>query len=355
MLKALKSAFLWYAYFPHLGFLRLIGPRAASVLAWMLAGLQWLVAMLGPARGIRRSMGAVIPQIRPDLSVSRTVRRYYQLKQQTFVEWNLYPTRRGRRFAEELYRDIVGREHLDTALARGKGAIVLSMHFGTFRMSMPALKHCGYDPYHLVLRGEKKELRGDLIGPVARAILKRRLEIDEGADLKMIYYREGSAFGDMAKVLRTNGVLGIGADGMTGSQFTTVPFLGSQLPLSTGPAWLAVRTGAAVIPMFCLMESFTKRRLILHEPLYAESRTRAAVEPLVQAYGALLDQHTRQTPWGWWYWRRIKVHRDAEGRRKILLRELPAKTAAILGADVGESVTPAIGVPSALDRGGSVG
>ena len=343
MLKVLKSVLLWYAYYPHLGLLRLIGPRAASLVAWLLSTCQWLVAMIGPPRGIRRAMAAVLPDIRPDLSVSRTLRRYYLLKQQTFVDWNLYPTSRGQRFVAKLYRNAEGCEHLDAALARGKGAIILAMHFGTFRMVMPALQELGYDnSYHLVLRGEKKELRGDMWTPIARAIMRRRMQIENGMRQKLIYYREGSVFGKMAKVLRGNGVLGIGADGMNGSQFVNVPFLGSEIPLSTGPAWLAVRTGAAIIPSYCVMDGLYKRRVIFHEPIYAESRKRDAIEPLVRAGGAILDRHVRETPWAWWYWRRIEITRDAEGHRQIVMRELSEKTLAVLGLAAGEEITPTI-------------
>ena len=342
-------------YYPHLGFLRLIGPRAASVLSWTIASFQWIAAMVGPPRGIRRAMAAVLPAIRPDLSVARTLWRYYVLKHQTFVDWNLAPTQRGRKFVAKLYNEVEGREHLDAALARGKGAIILAMHFGTFRMVMPTLQELGYDTYHLVLRGEKKELRGDIVRPIAYAVMHRRMEIEEGTRLNLIYYREGSAFGEMAKVLRANGVMGIAADGLNGSQFTNVPFLGSEIPISTGPAWLAMRTGAAIIPSYCMMDSLFKRRVILHEPIYAESRKRDALEPLIHASGKLLDQHVRETPWAWWYWRRIDVKRDAEGRRRIVLRELSEKTAAVLGLSASDDVTPAIEAAAGLEGRESVG
>ena len=132
--KLIKSACVWYAYYPHVAFLRAIGPRAALIVAAVQGYAHWLLTFVGAFAAPRRAMAKVLGRTNPDLSISTVLRRHLIRKHQAFAEWYAYPTKRGRRFVRQTYRRIDGHEHLDEALAKGRGAIGLVFHFGPARI-----------------------------------------------------------------------------------------------------------------------------------------------------------------------------------------------------------------------------
>jgi lauroyl/myristoyl acyltransferase len=334
----LKSAALWYLYFPHLEFLRLIGPRAALILARVIAWVQWVFLMLRGGGKLGRTLRRGLAMISSDASVAATLRRYLAIKHQYFVEWNVYPTPRGRRFVARTYCSFEGHERLDGALARGHGAILLSHHFGMFRMVLPALQEAGYETSTLVLRAA--DYAGKVNDRVAHAVLHRKIAIETAGSLGVIFHQRGSAFGQMAAALRQNRALAIAADGMAGSQFVDVPYLGGRMALTTGPAWLSLRTRAPILPTFCWPVGLTGHRLIIYPALYCAGRSRAAVEDLVRAYAKYVDDYTRRYPWAWWSWRRVEFGPDPDGLTRVFVRELPEEKQAIYSPQQEPDVEP---------------
>jgi lauroyl/myristoyl acyltransferase len=81
----------------------------------------------------------------------------------------------------------------------------------------------------------------------------------------------------------------------------TVPFLGVQLRLPRGIAWLALRTQAAVIPVSVEVVSVGQYRVQLHAPLRDEQRTDE--HTLLAALGETLDRDVRARPAAWLKWK----------------------------------------------------
>ncbi len=316
-----KSAVVWFVYFPHGAVLRLIGPRCAILYTRGLTFIYWLFTFAGAAKRIRQTMARVLPEIRPDLRVSTVLRRHLVVKHQFFTEWRLYPTSRGRRFVEQTYRDFEGREHLDAVLARGRGAIILSHHFGTFRMITPALKAHGYDTHTLVLRGTT--YAGQTYGSVAQAVTDKRESVAEASGLNVIYLRPAAAVRTMVRLLNRNAIVALAGDAMTGRHFVQVPFLGGTMRFPIGPARLAAGTGAGILPTFSLLEGPMRHRLITHPPIYCEDKSSDVVERTVRAYVKIMEEYTRTYPWAWWTWRRLHVAEAAGGRFRFNVLDLP--------------------------------
>jgi lauroyl/myristoyl acyltransferase len=154
-------------------------------------------------------------------------------------------------------------------------------------------------------------------------VLRRKVAVEGASELGVIYHRRGTAFTRMTAILQHNGVLGIAADGLTGSHFVDVPYLGGRVAWPTGPAWLSLRSGAPILLVLSLLEGLARHRITLLPPLYCQGRSRAAVADLVRAYAALLDEYTRRYPWAWWPWRRLDVRPDADGVLWLQVGERP--------------------------------
>jgi lauroyl/myristoyl acyltransferase len=321
--RLVRSAFIWSLYFPYIGLLRLVGPRFAVTLTRGLSILQWLLSSAGSGRRIARKMQRLLAGIHPGLRAGTEVRKFFALRHQQFAERYVYPTARGHRFVAETYR-FEGREHLDGALAMGRGVIVVFHHFGLARMIAPALGELGYDyRFHEVLDAP---LAKQAYGWVARGVVEKQLRDELRAGVKGILHRPGEMFDTIAGAVERGGLVGVACDGLAGSKFADVRFLGGIMRFPTGPARLSARTGAPLVSIFSLPDGLARHRLIAHPPIRCEEDSPAAVEAVVNAYAGLLEQYVRSYPWAWWTWRRLVVEEGTGGQLRLVVSDAAAET-----------------------------
>jgi lauroyl/myristoyl acyltransferase len=127
-------------------------------LRWMVQCLSWrqalsVATLLGMLHAWRRGdrlyrlIQAGISTVWPDaltpLDLERLVRRNLVLRYQHLINGFLYHRLDAAR-VERLVPTIVGREHLDAALSRGQGVILLVSHFGEFGLLLAGLVFRGY-------------------------------------------------------------------------------------------------------------------------------------------------------------------------------------------------------------------
>lgn len=313
--KLIKSACVWYVYYPHVAMLRAIGPRAALIVTGALGFVHWLLTFVGAFGAPRRAMSQVLGRTSPDLSIPTVLRRHLIMKHQAFAEWYTYPTRRGRRFVQETYRRIDGREHLDEALAQGRGAIGLVFHFGVARILWMALRDHGYVALpHLSLPATWAR---ETTAGVAKAAMRVEADSWKASGLKIIKHRPMFSLELMLRHLRGNGLLGVNGDGMTGTEFVDIPFMGQTMSFPTGPARLAANSGAPILCIFTLSEGLYRRRIVVHPPIHCADDSPDSLKNTMQTYVAILDQYVRSFPWSWWTWRRLNIEETAGGRLRI--------------------------------------
>lgn len=161
---------------------------------------------------------------------------------------------------------IEGREHLDAALARGRGAIVCIGHFGANQMIMPALGHKGYPMSQLSAPPPvwADILRETRTTPLWEKVLARRWELEQRLPVQHINVFKflRPAF----EALRGNGVLGLAFDGGGGTGWTRARLLARTANLSIQPVQLWRKTGAALLPTVVRRRRGEGRHTILIEP-----------------------------------------------------------------------------------------
>lgn len=116
---------------------------------WPLRALQWLGALVGwgiwLTRGSRRqvalrNVAACFPELTP-AQVKTRARRAVISEMQTLTEMPMVWLGSARR-VRKLWVDTVGMEHLEAAMARGQGVIMLTMHYGSFEgAAIPFSEH----------------------------------------------------------------------------------------------------------------------------------------------------------------------------------------------------------------------
>ena len=135
---------------------------------------------------------------------------------------------------------VQGEEHLKRALARGRGVIGLSAHLGNFTMIGPRLAAAGY-AFTAVIKNPRDE-------GFARMMDSYRARVG----MKTISARPRQlAARQILKALRENNIVLLIADQFK-STGVEVEFFGRPSPAPRGPVTLALRTGAALLPMFML-------------------------------------------------------------------------------------------------------
>ncbi len=186
---------------------------------------------------------------------------------------------------------IEGEEHLRQALARGKGVLALSAHLGAFTMIGARMGAAGY-PFSVVVKQPRDEHFARCLDDYRARLGIRTISAKPRKD----------AVRGILKSLRENRVVVIVADEFKSGD-VTVNFMGQLSPAPRGPATLALRTGAATLPMFAAWRADGSLRLLI-EPEIEPVRL-AGLEESVAATTALFTRHLegaiRRYPeqWNW--------------------------------------------------------
>ena len=208
------------------------------------------------------------------------------------LEVLLYPSM-DRRYIDRVFV-IEGKEHLDAALARGRGVLLYQAHFGAFQMTMPAIGYSGYSMNQISASASVwKDGNASAAGNRMMDI-KARYEYT----LPVRHIPIASSLRPVFRALERNEIVGITVDGGGGRKIVPLRFLGRDSFFQTGPADLAIRTGAAIVPAFVTTEPGLRHRLVLHPPIavdegLAKEEGRLAI---LRVFVSLLESHVMRRP-----------------------------------------------------------
>jgi KDO2-lipid IV(A) lauroyltransferase len=160
-----------------------------------------------------------------------------------------------------------GREHLETAIAKGNGVIVLSAHLGNFFLVGTRLAVEGHTVHILI-----NQPRGSQF---AKLLDDYRLQIR----LCTIHARpRHQALRELNAVLRRNGIVVMIADEYRKGNGIPTTLFGGTVFARRGPATLASRTGAAVVPACLVRQPDDSLRLIIEPELELARSGKVKVE-----------------------------------------------------------------------------
>jgi KDO2-lipid IV(A) lauroyltransferase len=146
-----------------------------------------------------------------------------------------------------------GREHLDAALAKGRGVILLSAHFGNWELLGIALSAAGYQVNVLA-----RPLDNPLLDKVVNDIRSK---------FGTWIIANSNSIKDVIKVLRKNELIGILMDQNLYENATFVDFFGELAATTPVIPLLANKTGVAIIPIRMLRLSNNTFKVIIEPEL----------------------------------------------------------------------------------------
>ena len=182
---------------------------------------------------------------------------------------------------------VVGEEHLETCLERGKGAIFLSAHIGNGELAVSYYAMRGCDISLIALRHP---------GPRTDALFVNRRRVNGMGTL-----HSDAAARPALKILRKNGVIGMLGDRRTAEDGLRVRFFGRETIFPKGPAWLAVASGAGIIPSVCLRNPDNTFRIISEVPIFPPEHGGNAEKMLTmtQRFANFVESYVRECPDQW--------------------------------------------------------
>lgn len=268
---------------------RLLPGRFLYWIALRVADLNYLFDSRG-VKAVQANLRQVLPGAGEERIVyeSRWVFRNFGKYLTEFFRFRSF----GRRFFDK-HVAVNGQEHVDKALAAGKGAILLSAHLSNWELGAAAMHMvCGYKVNVIAAMHR--------YGRVNNLFMRER----ESMGIRVIDARNAPR--RVIAALRDNEVVGILGDRDPSEAGVEVDFFGRPCRFPQGPARLALSTGAPLIPGFVLRRTNDSFTIFFEPPVETppESLERAErVRLMTQAYAKKVENAIRWHPeeWGVFY------------------------------------------------------
>jgi KDO2-lipid IV(A) lauroyltransferase len=260
-------------------------PRSFQyALARRLAGLHYLCD--------RRARLSVIANMRVILGKEADEKSIRREARRVFSSFGLYlceffgHRKFGPAFIDK-HVQVKGLEHLQAALAAGRGALFCSAHYSNWELGATVVAHLGY-PILAVVQKHSEERSNSLF-------VKQR----EEAGVQVVHSLQGATAA--LKALRHNQTVALLGDRTTGGPVVMAQLFSRPTPLPQGPWRIALLSGAALLPTFVLRRPDGGYILEIGAPLATpETGLRAErLAALARAWARCLEERLRADPSQW--------------------------------------------------------
>ncbi len=199
---------------------------------------------------------------------------------------------------------VEGIENLDTALKSGKGVIAISAHIGNYALIGTILSSRGYD-FCTVVRDLKTKA-----GSMAYHKSRRLIELPS-----IPTFPEKQFYKNALKILRRNGTLCLISDENKRHGGIFVNFFGRKASTAPGPAGLALRTGAKIIPVFMIRNSNDSQKIVIEKEINWKKTddSEKDIKSITAGFTAVIENYVRTYP-DQWLWTNFRWRTQPEGQ-----------------------------------------
>lgn len=181
--------------------------------------------------------------------------------------------------------EIDGMEHVDGALAGGKGAILVTAHFGAPEVVSQVL----------AVRGYRVTVVVEHIQPEETFQLMTSLRASKGLELIPI---DKPLIG-LIRTLRKGGIVGLVGDRDVTETGTDMTFFGERTRIADGPVRLAQRTGAPIVVAYCRRLPDGRFAAVGRPPFHIDAEGEEAVAAGVRRVLDEIERFIRTAPEQW--------------------------------------------------------
>jgi len=199
--------------------------------------------------------------------------------------------------ADPSFITVTGREHLDAALSKGKGIVLLASHFGSWELIGYTMARLGY-PIYAIARPQAVNRMTEFMNGFRE---------NRGVRILMDHNLAASL-----RTLRKNGIIGVLADLNARERGYLTTFFGREASFYPTPILLSQRSGAPIIPVFIERDAAGRHHIRFEPPV--EYPTEAPMPDRIAAYVARYEAAFRRRPDLWVWFHERYEHADL-GRR----------------------------------------
>ena len=226
---------------------------------------------------------------------ARLIKESLQHHCSNVLEFIKYPQINSKNMGD--FIDFKGIEYLDQELAKGKGVILMTAHFGAKQILQVGLGHLGYPLTQLHYHMKRKELTWTQ----KNVSQKQRIYIEN--KLPVNFLSSKGFLGSAVKRLKKNQILLLAGDGIglkrhMNKGYHPFNFLGRTMLFPTGSLSIAEFTGSAILPIFAVRNKH-RHRIIIEPPLDVENGDHFDV---MKQYIRILEKYVRNYPSLWEFW-----------------------------------------------------
>ncbi|MBN2099921.1 MAG: hypothetical protein JW753_10045 [Dehalococcoidia bacterium] len=189
---------------------------------------------------------------------------------------------------EEIKRQVTphGVHHLVAALARGKGVVLVTAHFGSFDVAVQLL----------AVHSVRTTILVEALEP--QRLLDHVVSLRRNKGLNIIPAKSG-ALQAMLKALRNGEIVLIVCDRDVTGEAPKALFFGEETRLPDIGVRIALRTGAAIIPVFNLRRDDGRYDVYVESPIEVASDGNATVAKHMNQVIRVMEKYIKSCPEQW--------------------------------------------------------
>lgn len=196
-------------------------------------------------------------------------------------------------------------EVVESALARNRGIIFMTGHFGNWELlAVATMLHLNMSGI-IIVKKQRNHFVDKMINELRTKYTNR-----------VVYMKESVR--EIIKTLDDNGVVAMIADQSAPRDSVYVPFFGRSVATYAGPAYFALRTGAPIVMGFSIRRPDDRYDVVFEEVGADDLRDAGNenIKVLTARHAALLEKYIRKYPdhWLWQHkrWKHIRTDSDGE-------------------------------------------
>jgi KDO2-lipid IV(A) lauroyltransferase len=241
-------------------------------------------------RGLAGNLSLALAKPGDDPFIKKTVRQVFLNYGQYLIDFFLFsqlPLSKIHKFFSAIH----GEQILRHALAKGRGAILLSAHIGHWEIGGYILRLLDY-PLAVVAIPHNTGATNALVQRVRHNNRMHSIEVNESpfAGIRILQH------------LRNNAIVAMHGDRDFFDRGRPIAFFGKKVSFPVGPVLLAMNSGAALIPTFVLKGSDGKYFGVLEEPipLFLKGDRNEVLEKNLTTIARVFEKYIRCYPDQWY-------------------------------------------------------
>lgn len=237
--------------------------------------------------GLAFNLSLALNRPTEDPFVRKTIRQIFINYGRYMVDFFLFP-QLPKAKTKRFFTHLQGGEILEDALAKGKGVILLSAHLGNWEFSGNIADH----PMAVVAMPHNTSVTNGLVNHLRKNKGVHTFIMDNSPFIGI----------EILGYLRNNGIVAMNGDKIFFGNGKKIPFFGKKVAFPIGPVVLAMRTGAALIPAFVLMQPDGRYFGVLERaiPLHLDGDRDEAIEKNLNRVTSVFERYIRQYPDQWY-------------------------------------------------------